>query len=137
MIFQFNESHHNNTALSHDGDGFDLDRNISNSAMQYNYSHDNDGGGYMMSQPENNFLHKDNVVRYNIGQNDGRKNSYGRIDIWGRIRFAEVYNNTIYMNQAPSGTLPRCHSQPFNRIERCGERARPQQHLFHRGTRRG
>jgi hypothetical protein len=104
VTFQYNESHHNHTAFGHDGDGFDLDRNTTNSVMQYNYSHDNDGGGFMLCNKDNNTLHSGNVVRYNISQNDGRKNSYGGIQIWGKVINAEVYNNVVYMNQAPSGT---------------------------------
>jgi hypothetical protein len=104
VTIQYNESHNNHTALSHDGDGFDLDRNTSNSVMQYNYSHDNDGGGFMLCNKDNNTLHSGNVVRYNISQNDGRKNTSGGIQLWGKITNAEIYNNTVYMNQAPSGT---------------------------------
>ena len=92
MLFQYNESHHNHTALTHDGDGFDLDRNVSNSTIQYCYSHDNDGGGFLMSQKDNNLLHKNNVIRYNISQNDGRKNGYGGLHMWGE--FASLRSTT-------------------------------------------
>ncbi len=104
VVIQYNESHNNHTAMGHDGDGFDLDRNTSNSTMQYNYSHDNDGGGFMLCNKDNNTLHTGNVVRYNISQNDGRKNTYGGIQLWGKIIHAEIFNNTVYMNQSPSGT---------------------------------
>jgi hypothetical protein len=104
VLIQYCESYKNRTAFTHDGDGFDLDRNVSNSTIQYCYSHDNDGAGYILSQKDNNFEHKNNVIRYNISQNDGRKNGYGAIHLWGRVRFAEIFNNTVYMNRAPSGT---------------------------------
>ncbi len=104
VLIQYCESYKNHTAFAHDGDGIDLDRNVSNSTIQYCYTHDNDGAGYILSQHDNNFDHKNNVVRYNISQNDGRKNGYGAIHIWGRVRYAEIFNNTVYMNQAPSGT---------------------------------
>jgi hypothetical protein len=98
VIFQYNEAYRNHTAYLHDGDGFDLDRDTSNSIMQYNYSHDNDGGGYLLSQRLNDAVHTGNIVRYNISANDGRRNTYGAIHLWGRINSAEIYNNTIYMN---------------------------------------
>jgi len=104
VTFQYNESHHNHTAGGQDGDGFDLDRNVGNSVMQYNYSHDNDGGGYLLSHHDDNFVHTNNIVRYNISQNDGRKNGYGGIHLWGRVLNAEIYGNTVYMTLPSSGT---------------------------------
>jgi hypothetical protein len=104
VLMRYCESYKNHTAFTHDGDGFDLDRNTSSSTIEYCYSHDNDGGGFMLCNRDNNTLHTGNVVRYNISQNDGRKNGYGGLHVWGRVRNAEVYNNTVYMNQAPSGT---------------------------------
>src|SRR5918993_2509413 len=46
---QFNESYGNRTGSTVDGSGFDLDQNVTNSVVQYNYSHDNDGAGYMLA----------------------------------------------------------------------------------------
>jgi hypothetical protein len=96
VAIQYNESYNNRTGGTHDGDGFDLDQNVSNSVMQYNYSHGNDGGGYLLAQRLNNSLHTNNVVRYNISANDGRRNNYGAIHLWGRIINAEIYANTVY-----------------------------------------
>ncbi|HTL30847.1 MAG TPA: right-handed parallel beta-helix repeat-containing protein, partial [Tepidisphaeraceae bacterium] len=104
VLIQYCESYRNKTNYMHDGDGFDLDRNVSSSTIQYCYSHDNDGGGFMLCNRDNNTLHTGNVIRYNVSQNDARKNGYGGIHMWGRVRNAEVFNNTVYMNQAPSGT---------------------------------
>ena len=52
---------------------------MTNSVMQYNYSHDNDGAGYGLYQGSTSAPWSNNVVRYNISQNDGRKNGYGAI----------------------------------------------------------
>ena len=49
VVMQFNESHHNRTGSSKDGGGFDLDGGVRNSTVQYNYSHDNDGPGYLLA----------------------------------------------------------------------------------------
>jgi len=51
-----------------DWNGYDLDGNVTNSVVQYNYSHDNFGSGYLayISGPWSG-----NVFRYNLLQNDG------------------------------------------------------------------
>ncbi|WP_013334404.1 right-handed parallel beta-helix repeat-containing protein [Gloeothece verrucosa] len=103
ILIQYNESYHNGTGGLLDGDGFDLDQNVSDSIMQYNYSHDNDGAGYLLCQGLDNYEHKNNTVRYNISENDGRKNDYGAIEVYGRIMNAEVYNNTIFVSPSTTG----------------------------------
>lgn len=104
IVIQYNESYNNRTGGAADGDGFDLDQNVSNSIMQYNYSHSNDGAGYLLCQAVDNFNHTGNIVRYNISQNDGRKNGYGAIDVYGRIRNAEIYNNTVFLGATLTGS---------------------------------
>ena len=47
---------------------------MKNSVMQYNYSHDNDGAGYLLAQFTYAREFTNNIVRYNISENDGRKN---------------------------------------------------------------
>ena len=74
VVIQHNESYGNLTGGPTDGDGFDLDQNVSSSVLQYNYSHDNAGAGYLLAQGPLNDNHRGNTVRYNISQNDGRAN---------------------------------------------------------------
>jgi hypothetical protein len=97
ITFQYNESYSNKTGESSDGDGFDFDQNVSNSLMQYNYSHNNDGAGYLLAHSPNNLIATNNILRYNISENDGRKAIYGAITVWGRFINTEIYNNTIYI----------------------------------------
>ena len=66
VVIQFNESHHNRTGSSKDGAGFDLDGGVTNSVVQYNYSHDNDGAGYLLAQFEGAPPFYGNVLRYNL-----------------------------------------------------------------------
>ena len=108
VTIQFCESHHNGT-LGSDGDGFDLDGGSTGCVMQYNYSHDNAGAGYGIFQFYGAALYLNNVVRYNISQNDGRKNSYGAISIWNGstdpgITNVDIYNNTLFVSPAVTGT---------------------------------
>ena len=103
IVIQHNESHSNRTGSSADGGGFDLDQNVSDAVVQYNYSHDNDGAGYLLAHRPDTALHLGNIVRYNLSENDGRRNSYGGIEIWGRISGARIHNNTVRMTPAASG----------------------------------
>lgn len=103
VVIQHNESHHNRTNGTADGGGYDLDQNTRNSIVQYNYSHDNDGPGFLLAHSPNNTNHGGNTVRYNISQNDGRKNAAGAIVIWGRTIGAEIYNNSVYLKPSASG----------------------------------
>lgn len=108
VVIQFNESHHNRTGSSKDGGGFDLDGGVTNSLVQYNYSHDNDGAGYLLAQFENARPFYGNVLRYNLSVNDGRRNRYGGIHLWstganGGITDTYFYANSIYTAQSAYG----------------------------------
>ena len=102
-IIQNCESFGNYAGLSLDGNGFGIDGGCQNCVIQYCYSHDNEGCGYGLFEygSENNF--NNNTVRFNISQNDGRKNSFGAIKLWGvdglhKLNNSNVYNNSIYLN---------------------------------------
>ncbi|MDE0015177.1 MAG: right-handed parallel beta-helix repeat-containing protein [Candidatus Poribacteria bacterium] len=108
VVIQFNESHHNRTGSSKDGAGFDLDGGVTNSVVQYNYSHDNDGAGYLLAQFEGAPPFYGNVLRYNLSVNDGRRNRYGGIHLWstganGGITDTTFYANSIYTAQSANG----------------------------------
>jgi hypothetical protein len=106
VIFQYNESWGNRTSGGHDGDGFDFDADTSYSIMQYNYSHDNDGNGFQLNQWRNDSLSTGNIVRYNISQNDGRRNNYAGLECWGRILNSTFYNNIVYLTPSKTGGSP-------------------------------
>ncbi len=100
---QYNESYNNKTGSMSDGGGFDLDNNTTNSVIQYNYSHDNDGSGFMIVQGPNTDTNYNNTLRYNISQNDARKdNHYAGILLYGRPRDVQIYNNTVFMGPSPT-----------------------------------
>ena len=104
IVIQYNESYNNSTSGPADGGGFDLDQNTKNSILQYNYSHNNAGPGYLLGHGVNNTNHTGNIVRYNISENDARKNSSGAIAVWGKVRNAQIYSNSVYLSAAPSGS---------------------------------
>lgn len=105
VLIQMNESHHNRTGSSKDGGGFDLDGGVRNSIVQYNYSHDNDGAGFLLAQFDGAKAFHNNIIRYNLSENDGRKNTYGGVHLWstgsnGGIRNTTIYQNTIISSQS-------------------------------------
>jgi hypothetical protein len=51
VVIQYNESYSNKTGAIPDGSGFNLDGGTTNSVLQYNYAHDNDGPGLQVAQP--------------------------------------------------------------------------------------
>jgi hypothetical protein len=104
IAIQFNESYGTATNNGRDGDGFDLDGGVTNSLMQYNYSHDNYGAGFMIfSYNDGHVISTSNdTMRCNVSQNDGRSNNsyYGGLtignDAGATLTFAHAYNNTVY-----------------------------------------
>lgn len=108
IAIQYNESYGNRAIVGGvDGGGFDLDGGVTSSIMQYNYSHDNDGAGYLLAQYKSAQPFYSNYVRFNISENDGRRNGYSGIQVWaytdGGIRNTGIFNNTIYTGSAYSG----------------------------------
>ena len=105
ITLQFNESH-NNRSKTIDGGGFDFDGGTTNSVMQYNYSHDNDGAGYLIwnyrGAPHTN---ANLTVRYNVSQDDGRNTRNGAIQAGGATTGPLlIHNNTIILSRSPRGT---------------------------------
>ncbi len=105
VVMRYNESHHNHTGATSDGGGFDIDGGMTNSRMEYNYAHDNDGPGFLLAQYPGAEKFLNNVIRYNISENDGHKNGGAGIVVWNGngpngIGQSYVYNNTVYMDGA-------------------------------------
>ena len=87
-VIQYNEAY--DTHSVQDGQGLDCDHASSYSLMQYNYSHNNEGGFMLIM---GGYPHTAPTVRYNVSQNDRDK----------AFEFAQglpmgtmIYNNTIY-----------------------------------------
>ena len=88
-LIQYNEVY-DTRYVGGDGQAFDVDYNCDNAVLQYNYSHDNEGGFLLLMESANY-----PVVRYNISQNDGTKGTtIGLMDL--NAGFVQIYNNTFY-----------------------------------------
>jgi hypothetical protein len=98
VVIQFSVAHHNRSTAE-DGGGFDIDGGVTNSIIQYNYSHSNFGAGYLICQYRGAGEFANNVVRYNISQDDGLMNHDAGIYVWvggEHMKSTLVHNNTIF-----------------------------------------
>jgi hypothetical protein len=107
VTVQFNEAYASRPltyTAGCDWDGFDLDGYVTNSVMQYNYSHDNYGAGFLFFGYG---TWGPNTIRYNISEHDALlgTTATGSISISGgpSPMITNVYNNTVYDN-TPDGT---------------------------------
>jgi hypothetical protein len=117
LVVQFCEAAGVVSANGVDGCGFDIfDGGTHGNAVQYCYSHDNDGGmveGGGVSGfggPEVG-ASEGHVVRFNVSQNDHRRSRPGEqrtgaLYFWGSMDRIALYNNTICLTGAAE-PLPR------------------------------
>jgi hypothetical protein len=107
VVIEYNQSYANEAAHQ-DGDGFDLDGGTTNSIIQYNFSHDNDGAGILEAQFAGAHPSTGNIIRFNVCQNDGRRQTQGGITLWSAsssdtINGTQIYNNTLYLTKPSVG----------------------------------
>jgi hypothetical protein len=103
-VIQDCESHHNYAGLTKDGGGFDIDGGSSDCIIRNCFSHDNEGAGYLLAQFDCPIKFKNNTITNNISRNDGRKNNYGSIAIWGanannKVMNCEISNNKCFVGK--------------------------------------
>ncbi len=106
VVIQNNESHHNTTSNG-DGGGFDLDIGVTHSVLQYNYSHDNAGAGYLTYGKPGSNGNSGNVIRYNVSENDGRdpgSAAASGICVCGNVDDLNVTGNTVSISALPGNT---------------------------------
>src|SRR5262249_50108761 len=110
LVIQHCVSIRNRTGGKYDGGGFDFDGGVSESVLQYNYSAENDGAGFLVfdfgAAP---FRLADNVIRFNISENDGRKNGYGgiHVDSVGQpVERLSAYHNTVFVGPSKGKDQP-------------------------------
>lgn len=110
-VWEYNESYDNHLG---DGGGFDMDGQTTNSIVQYNYMHDNNGycvsvfavGGTANIDNANNTI-RDNVCAHNDTEISTNVSDSGDIfistfvknSVGNQIDGLAIYNNTIYSDQ--------------------------------------
>jgi hypothetical protein len=93
---QYNEVYGTLTHTT-DGQGFDVDGVCTNTIIQYNYSHDNQGGFLIMEDVLSSS--STIIARYNLSVNDGYGGVKGVFTFGdsGVVDGTSIYNNTIYI----------------------------------------
>ncbi|RAJ78997.1 parallel beta helix pectate lyase-like protein [Chitinophaga dinghuensis] len=115
MTIQYNEVAYTRLTnpvpyASMDSEAFDIDLSTPGyTIIQYNYSHDNEGGFFLhMGDPGPDFTY--GIVRYNISQNDGNGFQNRVFELHehpnGKVVPIYIYNNTFY-NDQKIGVLDR------------------------------
>ncbi|MDO7883440.1 right-handed parallel beta-helix repeat-containing protein [Antiquaquibacter soli] len=103
-VVQYNEVY---GTLTHgtDGQGFDVDLASIDTLVQYNYSHDNEGGFLLMMAGASSNL----TVRNNLSVNDGYGGEKGIFTFsYGVPINTEIYNNTIYVKSGLASKIMYC-----------------------------
>jgi hypothetical protein len=111
VIIQYCISHNNKSRrlsdghVYSDGGGFDFDSGCKTCTIQYVYSYDNAGPGFLLCAWDTTKSHllENNTLRYSISENDGQVSGAG-IWIWHSIaqRNMQVYNNIFYNSSGRS-----------------------------------
>jgi len=105
VIIQYCIAYRNGTAGLWDGGGFDIDGGDGNCIMQYNYSFENEGAGFLFAAFANADGVNNGVLRYNLSVNDATKGvarNQSSIHVWNAsgnsattIQNVYIYNNTV------------------------------------------
>lgn len=105
LVVEHNVSYDNRRNGPADGGGFDFDRAVAASTMQYNLSYGNDGPGYLIFSDKPG--HIGNTVRFNISQDDARKSTnYAAMYVVGRINNDQIYHNTVLIHATGTARPP-------------------------------
>ncbi|MER5867985.1 right-handed parallel beta-helix repeat-containing protein [Kitasatospora sp. NPDC002040] len=97
-VFQFNETSGGRTTS--DGMAYDVDHSTSGTVFQYNLSHDNEGGFFLLCPYDKPTV--DFTIRYNVSINDKAR---GFQVCSGPLTGGKIYNNTIEVGAGISTAL--------------------------------
>ena len=105
VVIQYCIADHTETTYG-DGEGFDLDGGSENCRIQYCYSYDNFGPGYMHCDYPGSRPNRHNIIQYCLSQNDARFDTYNAsgfvfvTDGEGH-EDCHIVNNVVYQTPRP------------------------------------
>jgi hypothetical protein len=105
VTIQYNEVYNvrqTNASGGCDWDGIDLDLGTTNSLVQYNYTHNNGGTGYLAYTYTNGNAWGPNTYRYNVSENDGGAFALAYAPPQNAL---QVYGNTFLNNYSGSACM--------------------------------
>jgi hypothetical protein len=87
---------------SADGGGFDLDGGCTRCVLQNNYSHHNEGAGYLLcTWDPGEWPTRGSLCRYNLSVDDGLSNGYSGIVVWQAEDSRVYYNTSVSFGTSP------------------------------------
>lgn len=98
IVLAYDESYGNMT-IGDDGDGFDLDGGVTNSVLEHDYAHDNQGIGFLICACVGYWYRQSgDVVAHNVSIDDGSSGQTSAIYIGGGSPFhnVRVFSNRAY-----------------------------------------
>ncbi len=81
------------------GGGFNVDGGVRDSVIQYCLSYENDGCGFLLGQLPGVRPWQNNIIRFNVSVDDGRRIHQAGIALWAGapgFRDGKIYNNTVF-----------------------------------------
>ncbi|MEK7413969.1 MAG: right-handed parallel beta-helix repeat-containing protein [Planctomycetota bacterium] len=105
-----------------DGGGFDIDGGSTNAIIQYCFSYNNEGAGFLIAEYSGASPITNGIIRYNVSWKDARRKSMGSLHFWNGTTSAAncsgiaIYNNTIYADAAVGGPAINFQSGPMTGI---------------------
>lgn len=110
------------TAGAVDGGGFDIDGGATSAVVQYCYSYNNEGPGFLVAEYTGATPLQNGTFRYNISWRDGRRTSMNMASgfhFWSgenlpsECQDIRAYNNLVYTENATGGPCVRYQSGPM------------------------
>ncbi len=100
VVIQHCISYANKTSVGGgDGGGYDLDGGVTNSIIQYCLSYQNQGSAFGIFQYAGATNWHDNVIRYNISENDGQVSpAHAGAFIWNSSHDTAQFKNLLFYN---------------------------------------
>ncbi len=96
-----------------DGGGFDIDGGSTNSVIEYCYSHNNDGPGYLVAEFDDAPPLSNAVIRHCVSWGDGRRDMASGFSFWkgsgasSMLSGIDVYQNLVYADAPEAGPCVR------------------------------
>lgn len=93
---------HHNKSTAGDGGGFDFDGGTRDSVIEYCYSYENQGPGYLVWEYGSEHPIKGNVIRYNVSVNDRHAGIHIGKSGGADVQDLQVYHNTVIASRGPA-----------------------------------
>lgn len=105
LVFRYNIARHNRTQPGGvDGDGFDIDGGVVNALMEYNYSYENEGSGYLFCEYGSGLDYRNNRMEACVSLGDAtRVPQQGSVQYYGPdwLKLEESVSRDCLLMPAP------------------------------------